>query len=311
MKLLIVGMRRSGTTITFDSLCEDDRVQWAYEPFALAPEWARLGGGSGARPVNYAATTRRLRREWVEAAGDRWAGRSLEFNQGAPQYPELEARSQLDEPYLEFLEYLFNRGPDVVVKSVRLHHRLASVVERLPDVKVLHVVRDPASVLWSHASLRRLPRPLRESWLDRWRVRRALRSPKGFDGWASVRLFEALNSRDAGLQYIQSAAERTLWLWARVFTRVDEVGMTLDPDRYTILSHERFCSAPASALTQIYEWAGQSVSDQARSWVERHVRPSRGAPDGLAGPFRDLVAQWSEPLGLERIRQRIVEAGLL
>ncbi len=60
MNLFAQGMRRSGTTITFDILFNDKDLDCYYEPLALAKRDAK-GGGSGATDIDYFEKVRQTR----------------------------------------------------------------------------------------------------------------------------------------------------------------------------------------------------------------------------------------------------------
>ena len=67
MKLFMQGMRRSGTTIIFDILSQDERLDLYYEPFSEG-KVGSLGGGSGLQPVDLMEKIRDVRSR-IAAAG--------------------------------------------------------------------------------------------------------------------------------------------------------------------------------------------------------------------------------------------------
>lgn len=64
VNLFVLGLRRSGTTILYDALCEDPELACYYEP--LREEAETIGGGSGAREGDAFAETRVLRERFRE-----------------------------------------------------------------------------------------------------------------------------------------------------------------------------------------------------------------------------------------------------
>ena len=86
MNVFMQGMRRSGTTIVYDILCQDREFVNYYEPFAAAREGA-LGGGSGVQPVDLFSRIRTIRAEFRQLH----PGITDEMlNYGAPTKPALE-----------------------------------------------------------------------------------------------------------------------------------------------------------------------------------------------------------------------------
>ena len=85
MKLFMQGMRRSGTTIGFDVLSQDPRLDLWYEPFSQGREGA-LGGGSGIQQVDLMEKIRAFRRDFC--AGWKTPLEPDALNWGAPRSPQ-------------------------------------------------------------------------------------------------------------------------------------------------------------------------------------------------------------------------------
>ena len=65
MKFFMQGMRRSATTVVYDLLSQDDRLDLYYEPYSVHGK-VELGGGSGMQEIDHMAkiyeTAGRVRR---------------------------------------------------------------------------------------------------------------------------------------------------------------------------------------------------------------------------------------------------------
>ncbi len=287
MVVLIQGMRRSGTTVAFDVLCQDGRFDAWYEPFGPAKS-GRRGGGSGLQDVEFSARTRALR--------ERMAGRDGApddpswFNYGAPRDAELELADSWPEPCLGYLREMLSSAPHVCLKFVRAAHKLAQLHALAPEARLLHVVRDPRRVAASQMlSRERVQAGLRA---DRFFARR----DRGGGLWASRALSEVLSRRPAH-EHLDDLRdfERILLVWGHLFRRTHDDGRRLFGDRYRLVRHEDLCRDPGAALEEVYAAIGDPVPPAALDWARRNLT-APGPP-----PLADAV-EWSEAfarLGLE------------
>ena len=143
--LILQGMRRSGTTITYDALTQDPDLTCWYEPLAAANQ-AAVGGGSGARDVDALAELR--------AAQDVFfVEKNLEpsdvLNDGAPKDASLEFTGGFSETVEDYLKFLLLRPEPVAAKFTRLYGKVRRVHELFPDAGFVQLIRDPRSVVVS------------------------------------------------------------------------------------------------------------------------------------------------------------------
>ena len=142
VNVFLQGMRRSGTTILYDAFAEDPEFRRFYEPFREDAETP--GGGSGARSEDLFAETRQIRREFKR---DEHPGVPLElFNHGGPRAPALELHPALPPWGVDFLSFLLEQAPNVLLKEVRLFRKVPDLHRVDPDAVLVHIVRDPRAV---------------------------------------------------------------------------------------------------------------------------------------------------------------------
>jgi hypothetical protein len=298
MNLFIQGMRRSGTTILYDALLEDPGLRCLYEPFTADKE--AIGGGSGVREGDLFADVRALREEFRR-------GRHpdldvQELNWGAPRAPDLELEPDLPDVCREYLRFLLDQAPDVVMKHVRMYCKVPVLADLDPDARLLHVVRDPRAVATSYLMGRGRKReelfPNADAFFDH-RSKRSM--------WATRQLADLLTERPE-FEHLRGCTDlqRVLLVWRFTFEQTRSDGLRCFGDRYRLLRHEDLVAAPGAALVAIYELIGREPPAAVADWGRRHVagRDAVVAPDdsrwsgairavGLEEPLRD--AGYREP----------------
>lgn len=262
MKLFIQGMRRSGTTIVYDALLEDPGLHCLYEPFSHAR--AAPGGGSGVRQDDLFAEVRALREEFRRT---RWPGGDTELlNWGAPREPELELDGDLPDFCRDYLRFLLDQAPDVVVKEVRMYGKLPVLAEVAPQARLLHLVRDPRAVATSYLMGRGRKRAELFPDADAFFERRSKRSM-----WASRPLSEALMRRPE-FEHLRGCSdiERVLLVWRFTWEQT-RAGAGAFAERYGLLRHEGLGADPVAAMTSVYELMGRELPAEVARWARAHI----------------------------------------
>lgn len=262
MKLLIQGMRRSGTTIVYDALLEDPSLYCLYEPFSHARE--AVGGGSGMREADLFARVRELREQFRRARHPSLDTEVL--NWGAPRAPELELDSELPEVGRDYLGFLLDQAPDVVIKEVRLYCKLVALARLAPDAGLVHLVRDPRAVATSYLMGRDRRRADRFATADEFFAHRSPRSM-----WASRPLAQALSSRP-GYEGLVDCADvvRVLGVWRFVFEQT-RAGAAAFAERQLLLRHEDVTAQPVVALEAVYQLIGRSPPAAVIDWAGANI----------------------------------------
>jgi hypothetical protein len=264
MKLFVVGLRRSGTTIVFDALREDPALRCWYEP--LREEDVTIGGGSGAREEDAFAETREERERFRL---DRYPELHRElFNWGGPRDPAVELETELPDHVQDLLAHLIEAGDDVAIKETRLHHKLGAIAQACPGALVVNVVRDPRAVTASMLLGRRRRTDIYTD-ADTFftaRTGRRLWSSRAI----SERLIEQRRSPDLPADIPDFL--RPLLLWNTAFKATCDDGERLFGERFAMVRLEDLRADPHRELARMYALADRQVPDAVTKWISKNIR---------------------------------------
>jgi len=267
LKCFLQGMRRSGTTIVFDILSQDDRLDMWYEPLSLGRVGA-LGGGSGVQPTDLMTKVREARAEFL-AGGDHDGLSSDDLNFGAPTNPKLELKARLTRPVREYLEFLLAKCEHSVCKFTRAYRKMKSLRRIRPDARVVVLVRHPRDVVASYMYGR--DRKLRNRYPDRDSFFRHRGSE---NQWSSRKLVTQIARRDSRPEFLELPNwERCLVLWKYTLDHTLEGARTHFGDAVHLLRHEDLGAAPRRETARLYAHLGLPPSEAALEWAEQNVRP--------------------------------------
>lgn len=262
--LILQGMRRSGTTITYDALTQDPDLTCWYEPLAATKE-AAVGGGSGARDVDVLAELRRAREDF-------FVEKNLEpsdvLNDGAPRDAALEFTQGFPEVVEEYLKFLLLRPEPVAAKFTRLYGKVRRVYELFPDAGFVHLIRDPRSVAVSYlfGKQRRYEKKMspKRVFFGRCSDRTA---------WSSYPISELIRQeyKDEGLPE-PTDLERVLLVWRYTSEKVRDDARATFGDRAVIARHEDYCVDPEGALNRIYALESRTAPAAAVEWAKKNLR---------------------------------------
>lgn len=294
MSIFIQGMRRSGTTILYDAFLEDPDLRCFYEPFSFGK--VTRGGGSGVREADLFSDVRVLREEFQRRY---YPTLDIElFNWGGPRDPALELETDLPDHCRDYLRYLLDSAPEVLVKEVRMYRKVPVLAELDPDAVFVHLVRDPRAVVASHLFGRGRRHQNRLPTADAFFKHRSARKL-----WSSRELSELLLRRPENA-HLGDPPDflKVLLVWKLTFEEARREGLRCFGDRYLLLRHEDFRSDPVGELAPIYRLLGRPMPDEVASWARRNVQPSQSI-------FAEDDPRWLEAFERIGLEEALREGG--
>jgi sulfotransferase family protein len=293
VSLFIQGMRRSGTTILHDALLADPGLRCFYEP--LREQDVTVGGGSGARASDAFAETRALREQFRRT---RYPDVPIEqFNWGGPRDPGLELEEALPPHCRDLLAFLVEQAPWATIKETRLSHKARVLTEIDPEVRLVHLVRDPRAVTASIMFGRRGRHADRFPTPDAFFAARSERKL-----WSSRRISELLLESNGPDVADPADFVRVLLVWKATFIATRSGGETALGDRYLRLRHEDLSMEPVATVGRLYEFIGRPMPPEVSAWAIEHVQGPRPIP------FED-DPRWAEAAERIGLRELAHEAG--
>jgi hypothetical protein len=295
MNVFIQGMRRTGTTILYDAFLEDPSLRCFYEPLAL--QKVTMGGGSGVREDDLFSGARTLREDLRRR---RYPSVDVElFNWGGPSDPDVELETDLPEHCRDYLGYLLDSAPEVLIKEVRMFRKVPELAALDPDAAFVQVVRDPRAVVASYLFGKDGRSLSRYSTADDFFKDR---SRRWF--WSGHRLSEILLERPeyAHLGKRPLDVLRVLLVWKVTFEEARREGLRCFGDRYLLLRHEDYRSDPVGVLSSVYRLLGRQIPDVVASWARRHVKPHQPT-------FAEDDPRWLEAFERIGLEETLREAG--
>lgn len=254
MRLLVLGLRRSGTTV-FMQYLNPHRADTAFFDEPFGHQLVRLPAD---HPKNTWGDFRKLYLDDPVAWRRRY--RCIE--------PADEPLPDLSPDHLGYLEWLLASRTHVLVDETRLAFKIRVLAEHLRDVHILHLHRAPAAWATSHLI------PSASSWLGRLRRRvdahRFWTRRTGFDRWhlesviRSARCAMAQHELDSfGIDPTcledAPAVEALLAFWRLAFDTVERDGPNYFGPRFRSMAFEHFTQDPAAAVEEISEWCGTTL----------------------------------------------------
>ena len=274
IRLIILGLRRSGTTIFWQTLRQDKRLRCYDEPFNLG-----LHVLAGLRLPEIKNPEEFL--ELIDAdAADFW-------NHFITIDKTDELCEGLSDKHIDYLNYLDATAEHVIFDSTRCNFKIEALHAHFPDAVLVHLHRSPAANASSHMI------PTGKSKL-RTRVRRYLNTrdfwtrPSRYDYWqfesiigANPRAMFASRMREAGLDpeevYALPAVAKLLAYWRLNHERVEHDGQRLygADERFHSVDLDSFCTDPQAVVRQIY--SSMSIPEPTLDYSRVHR--SKGAYD--------------------------------
>jgi hypothetical protein len=287
IKLIIAGLRRSGTTIFWETFRQDRRLLCYDEPFNRYLQV--LPGRQGLKAPE----------EFIRLVNK---DASVFWERFTPIYYTEELREGLSDKQLDYLRFLADSGKRVALDTTRCMFKFAALRQAAPEAVLVHLYR-PAP---SHASSHMLPSS--PDW--RGRIRKLVRRRRfweradGFNAWGFETIIGETTASpfarrleesglDAPAVYRMPAVARLMAYWKINYERAEADGRRLFGERFVSQSFDSFCEHPRAAMERIYSVLGMSppVLDYGR------IHPPHGAHDPGSPRWREYM----ELLGIPEV----------
>lgn len=278
IKLIIAGLRRSGTTIFWETFRQDERLLCYDEPFN---RYLR---------VLPAATGLKAPEEFIRLV-ERDA--ELFWDRFSPIPYGEELAEGLTDAQRAYLGYLAESGEHVSVDTTRCAFKIAALHEAAPDAVVVHLHRPAAS----HATSHMLPSaPGWRGKLRRLSRRRGFWTRSGnYNGWGLETIIEG--AHDSGVLpeevYRLPAVAKLLAFWKVNYEKAEADGRRCFGERFISQSFDRFCADPEGALARVYELLDMPMPEL--DFARIH------APHGPHDPSSPMWKRYSELLRVPEV----------
>jgi hypothetical protein len=264
MKLFMQGMRRSGTTIIFDVLSQDPRLDLYYEPFALG-EVRALGGGSGVQGVDLMEKTRRMRERFIQQSGGEIE--PVDLNYGAPTSAKLELKRALPDYCRDYLRSMLDENEHTVMKFTRMYRKVRELKKLDRSARFVLLTRHPqdvvASYLYGAGQRNRQRYPDREAFFGV--TNRA-------NPWSSYKLFKRIIKKQGRPELAEVPNWiRILVLWKYCFDHAYRGGRSAFRRSFLLLRHEDLGRDPRASVDRLYQHMGLDPYPKAIEWAAENV----------------------------------------
>ena len=282
MRILVLGLRRSGTTIFWQTLRQDRRLFCLNEPFN--PYLREV-------PVEI---PNRSRTEFIRVFRK---DPQLFWRVFAPIGRIEELQEDLNDRQVAYFRYLLSQSEHVALDETRCHFKVPALRELAPDAVLVHLHRSPAAMASSHL----IPSGSggnRAGWLTKAYGQAGFwtRTDR-FNNWGIEELVaqspESLfgqRLREIGLDpdevYGLPAVGKLMAYWRVNYERIEHDGARCFGDRFISVRFEDFCARPLEILKGIYEVAG----DAPPALESARVHPPHPAHDPASSRWRELYA---------------------
>jgi hypothetical protein len=256
-EIIIVGLRRSGTTAFWEAFRLDTDLCCYDEPFN--PNLSEL-------PEDNSKGTRS---EFISLYKSSHKTFEKYFS---PIHPLEETAPILKPEQKKYLKWLLSNNQQrkgLVVDSVRLNFKLKEVLEICPDAIIVHLHRRPAAWISSHM----FPSgkgTWRRTLADIYRKISFWRRKGLYNNWnyqeiiereiSDASCWDPVNINAADL-ISSTAVQRLFAFWNLSFIEVEKKGSDCWGDRFISISFEDFCANPKDVISKVYKLADIECPD--------------------------------------------------
>ena len=294
MRIIILGLRRSGTTAFWRTWRQDERFVCFDEPFN---HFTGLVDDPSWRSLRY--TSIEKQKLWERDPKEFW-----DHFVSIDRLGEL--RRGMSDHERSYLTWLLGSAEHVCIDFTRCHFKIADLKQAAPDAVLVHLRRPPQNWLTSIVfpsgdKLNRLKSRRLRIWrkfklrtrnmLSRrtfWRAQQGFRSHayEQIIGTGAHSLF-GYRLRELGLEP-ESVCEmplvgRLLALWKLYSEEVETEAPKHFGDRFLSVNFNTFCRSPKEVISQVYDRLGE----EAPSFDFSGIRPPHA-------PFQPSAQQWGK-----------------
>lgn len=276
--ILIVALRRSGTTTLWRTLRQDQGYIAYDEPFG------RLLGQLPDENI------KQVRAEFITLFNRDPAVFRASF---APILRPEEVATDFTPAQADYLQFLLNTGP-CVIDMTRCMGKIPALAKIAPDAVLVHLHRSAGSFASSHL----LPSDRRDvmGLRRKWRERQFFSLTRGFNRWGMEDLTTgtiagATRQLFAGVDVplgdeSSPALHRLMQVWRAAHQLAERDGPAHFGDRFHSVSFEDFCADPIKTLTPVYASAETALPEFDISDLRPANAPFRPDHDGWHAAHR-------------------------
>ena len=250
--IIIVGLRRSGTTAFWESFRKNSKLCCYDEPFN--PNLSEI-------PYENAKGTRK---EFIKL----YNLDPEDFRKYFSAIPTLkETDRDLTKGQQNYLRWLISKSQEsdgIVIESVRLNFKLKPLYPILTDSILVHLYRNPISWISSHMIpsgkgtwrkfmadiYRKISFWNRQGFYNNWKYQEIIENEISNNSYWDILDFNSSRLKN------EPAIVKLAYFWNWAFKEVEQEGCRIWGDRFFSVPFERFCEEPSSVLSKIYDFAG-------------------------------------------------------
>jgi len=259
--LIIIGLRRSGTTAFWNSFRQDKRFLCFNEPFN--PQIIKLKDDKWPNKFHY--------KEFATLIN---ADACSFWKHYVPIFPCNEFQYGLSDKEKKYLLYLADKSERVCVDTTRCHFKIKDLYEIMPNSVLVHLYRPPSafvssimipslSNLITENKLKKLYYLIRNKVINFGKKKNFWKRKDCSNAWSYDEIIGVPNysifychvkkhGYDPESIHIQSAIEKLLLLWKICFQQVEQDGKKYFKEKYFSVNFHDFCKTPNSIMEKIY-----------------------------------------------------------
>lgn len=267
MNIFILGLRRSGTTVFWETLRQDSRFTCYDEPFN--PHLEEMPEQN----------VKKTRDEFIQLYN-----RSSEvfWQMYAPITFSEETRPELTPKQRDYIKWILEQNDLNVIDFTRCNFKLQALYDLDPNAFFIQLVRDPAGFVSSHLGCQYRDPGAWHALKNCARLKYFWRFKSHFDGYGMERIVNKLCvgagpvEREFQLRFAgcmpETSVEKLLSLWKFSMDTIDHEASLLTK-KYVKVYTPDFLNRPSEVLSRLYSHAGLEMPSFDLSGIKPPRRP--------------------------------------